>query len=212
VLRPEPGVLDADQARTAHPAHGPGQAGAVAEVHVHVVRLGRAGQEWCSSDDQGVHLRGDGVQHAVAERAGRERAAGPLEAPGRRRGQAGDPVPQEALADAPGLEGVELEREGVVGVLVAFGEGDQEALAQERLGGVREELDDVVERHVSDRRRGERAGEQRRRVATLTLRGERAAVGEGVVAEGSGGAGGRRRRGAGDARRRGDSGVGRRGW
>jgi hypothetical protein len=69
---------------------------------------------------------------------------------------------EQAVADLPDLQRVEGDRDRVAQLVGFERGGDVEAAAQERPHRVHEERDELVDRHVLDRARGQVAGDQRR--------------------------------------------------
>ena len=120
------------------------------------VRLARAGH-----GDDGLHDRHDAVDHRPAEHARRQAAARDLGERGGARAGAGEPRLEQPLADPPLLERVELDRQGVLDLVVVLGDADPEPLAQERAHGMAGEADEVLDLEQRRRAAGERAGEER---------------------------------------------------
>ena len=161
MLRAEPGVLDAHDPVVVHAGDRAGQPAAVGQVDGDVERLGVAGAEPGRLGDQVLDVAGQRRHDAVAERARRELAAQPLGADRLLAADAGQPGPQQPVADAPVREALDLDRDRVVGLLTLVDGGQPEPLSQETADRVLEEPHQVVE---LDRRLvtgGQRALEER---------------------------------------------------
>jgi hypothetical protein len=147
VFRRDARVRHRPQDVRAHVGDGSGQEAAVRKGDLNVDRvcsLSRRGERAGLCNDP-FHDRRDGFDHALAEHAGRERAAGRL---GRDRGLEGDlgePRLEQTLADAPFLEGIEFDAEALVHLVLSIGKADAEPPPQECPDRMRREAHEVVD-------------------------------------------------------------------
>ena len=179
VARVHARVRDGPQHVAAHARDRAAQRAAVGQRHLHVDRARLApGQMGDDLVDDRMHR----VDHRLAEHPGRQRAAGDLRERRGARRRAGEARVEQPLADAPGPEPVELDRQRVLDLVGVVADGDAEPPAQERAHRALDEAHQVVELEHRRGQRGQRRGEERARDGPLARQRVRAAEHDAIEA------------------------------